>query len=222
MPVFGCAGLNRTLGTLLAAVLAILVDLAGDQMGWFQSYFLLICTFLGGAIPTMFKFRRPFKDRWNYAVVMSMITFHLLILSKTDQRIQLPLIRLALIGIGFVVAAVVNIALLPNFAGNNVNNLIGANFERAGNVMERCVLEYCQGTVLQQLPDMINHTGNDELHACFHEIMAADSEVEKLVSLSPLLTILVSIVNIVGGGGCLHDHLTRIRVSTLILNKIFI
>lgn len=219
MPVFGCVGLNRTLGTLLAAVLAILVDLAGDQMGWFQSYFLLICTFLGGAIPTMFKFRRPFKDRWNYAVVMSMITFHLLILSKTDQRIQLPLIRLALIGFGFVVASVVNIALLPNFAGNNVNNLIGANFERAGNVMERCVLEYCQGTVLQQLPDMINHTGNDELHACFHEIMAADSEVEKLVSLPPFLIVLVSIVNMVGG--LLHDHLTRIRIYTLILNKIF-
>lgn len=194
MPVFGCAGVNRTLGTLLAALMAILVDLASAQMGWFQSYFLLICTFLGGAIPTMFKFRRPFKDRWNYAVVMSMITFHLLTLTKTDQRVQLSLIRLALIAFGFVVASVVNIAILPNFAGNSVNNLIGANFERAGNVMERCVLEYCQGTVLQQLPDMINHAGNDELHASFHEIMAADSEVEKLVSLSPLLTIPGSIV----------------------------
>lgn len=151
-------------------------------MGVFENFFLLFCTFLGGAIPTMFKFRRPFKDRWNYAVVMSMVTFHLLILTKTDQKIELPLIRLADIAVGFVVASIVNILFLPNFAGNNINNLLAQNFERAGNVVEKCVLEYCKGTVLQHLPEVVTQFADSDLHACFHEIISADSEVEKLVS----------------------------------------
>lgn len=173
-------GLNRTLGTGLASLLALAVDVLGDYMGSYEKYFLLVCTFLGGAIPTIFKFRRPFRDRWNYAVVMSMITFHLLILTQSDEKIKLPLLRLGLIAIGFVIASLVNM-LLPNFAGNNINDLLAKNFERAGNVVEKCVLEYCQGTVLQQLPENLSQAANDELHSCFHEIVAADSEVEKLL-----------------------------------------
>ena len=179
--VVECVGLNRTLGTLMASLLALAVDVLGDYMGSYEKYFLFICTFLGGAIPTMFKFRRPFRDRWNYAVVMSMITFHLLILTQSDEKIKLPLLRLGLIAIGFVIASLVNIILLPNFAGNNINELLATNFERAGNVVEKCVLEYCQGTVLQQLPEVLSQAANDELHSCFHEIVATDSEVEKLV-----------------------------------------
>jgi len=112
---------------------------------------------------------------------MSMITFHLLILTQSDEKKKLPFLRLGLIAIGFVIASLVNLILLPIFAGDNINDLLATNFERAGNVVEKCVREYCQGTVLQQLPEVLNHVANDELHSCFHEILAADSEVEKLV-----------------------------------------
>ena len=165
----------------MAALLALLVDVVGNRMGSYETYFLVLCTFLGGAIPTVFKFRRPFSDRWNYAVVMAMITFHLLILTQSDEKIKLPLVRLVLIAIGFVIASLVNVILLPNFAGTNINDLLATNFVRAANVIERCVLEYCQGTVLQQHPEAHNHAAHDELHRCFHELMAADSEVDKLV-----------------------------------------
>jgi len=173
--------MNRTLGTLLAALLAMLVDVLSKFMGSYDSYFLALCTFLGGAIPTFFKFRRPFSDRWNYAVVMAMITFHLLILTPTDQKLKLPLLRLALIALGFVIASLVNVLLLPNFAGSNVNELLAKNFVRAGDVIETCTVEYCRGTVLQQHPEAHNHARSDELHRCFHEIMFTDSEVDKLV-----------------------------------------
>jgi uncharacterized membrane protein YccC len=178
------SGLNRTLGTLLAAALAMGVVLLGMYLGRYENYFLLVCTFVGGAVPTMFKFREPFKDRWNYAVVMSMITFHLLILSQSDRsaKFTLPLVRFGMIVIGFLIAVLVNILVLPNFAGNNVNNLLATNFERAGNVVEKCVEEYCKGTVLADIPHVLSHTANDELHLSFHEIVAAESEVDKLVS----------------------------------------
>lgn len=165
----------------MASFLALSFDYLGDYMGSYEKYLIFICTFLGGAIPTMFKFRRPFRDRWNYAVVMSMITFHLLILTQSDEKKKLPMLRLGLIAIGFVIASLVNLLVLPVFAGNNINDLLADNFDRAGNVVEKCVLEYCQGTVLQQLPEVLSHVANDELHSCFHEILSADSEVEKLV-----------------------------------------
>ncbi|CAK9234206.1 unnamed protein product [Sphagnum troendelagicum] len=176
-------GLNRTLGTLLAAALAMGVVVLGMYLGSYENYFLLVCTFLGGAVPTMFKFREPFKDRWNYAVVMSMITFHLLILSQSDRsaKFKLPLVRFGMIVIGFLIAVLVNILVLPNFAGNNVNNLLATNFERAGNVVEKCVEEYCKGTVLADMPHVLSHATNDELHLSFHEIVAAESEVDKLL-----------------------------------------
>ncbi|CAK9215831.1 unnamed protein product [Sphagnum troendelagicum] len=177
-------GLNRTMGTSLAAALALVVDFIGSFLGKNENYFLLICTFLGGALPTIFKFRRPFKDRWNYAVVMSMITFHLLILNQSDRhsKFRLPMIRIATIAIGFLIATFINVLLLPNFAGNNVNNLLATNFERAGNVVERCVGEYCKGTVLDELPEVLTDVATDDLHSCFHEIVAADSELEKLLN----------------------------------------
>jgi hypothetical protein len=178
------SGVNRTVGTSLAAALALVVDIIGSFLGKNENYFLLICTFLGGALPTIFKFRQPFKDRWNYAVVMSMITFHLLILNQSDRhsKFRLPMIRIATIAIGFVIATFINVLILPNFAGNNVNNLLATNFERAGNVVERCVGEYCKGTVLDELPEVLTNVATDDLHSCFHEIVAADSELEKLVS----------------------------------------
>ncbi|KAH8974606.1 hypothetical protein BDL97_01G110300 [Sphagnum fallax] len=177
-------GVNRTLGTSLAAALALAVDIIGNLLGAYENHFLLFCTFLGGAIPTVFKFRQPFKDRWNYAVVMSMITFHLLILTQSDpnSKMRLPVIRFATIAIGFVIATVVNVVLLPNFAGNNVNNLLATNFERAGNVVEKCVQVYCKGTVLDDFPDILRHAANDDLHASFHEILSTDSELEKLLT----------------------------------------
>jgi hypothetical protein len=188
-------GVNRTLGTSLAAALALAVDIIGNLLGAYENRFLLFCTFLGGAIPTVFKFRQPFKDRWNYAVVMSMITFHLLILTQSDHnsKMRLPIIRFATIAIGFVVATVVNVVLLPNFAGNNVNNLLATNFERAGNVVEKCVQVYCRGTVLDDFPDTLHHAANDDLHASFHEILSTDSELEKLVSAGTFLGLSLSV-----------------------------
>lgn len=166
----------------MAALLALLVDVLGSLMGSsYETYFLAVCTFLGGVIPTMFKFRRPFSDRWNYAVVMAMVTFHLLILTQSDEKSKLPVLRLALIAIGFVIASLINLLCLPNFAGTNINDLLATNFVRAGDVIERCVLEYCHGTVLQQHPEAHDHAANDDLHSCFHEIMAKDSEVDTLV-----------------------------------------
>lgn len=189
-------GINRTLGTLAAAMLALMVNYLAPMCGDYEPYFVIFWVFFGGAVATMFKFRRPFKDRWNYAVAMSMITFHILILSKSDykDKIRLPMIRLVTIIIGFLAASLVNLSVAPKYAGTTINELVAKNFERAGNVMERCVIAYCEGTVLEQVPDILaGKSEDDNIHMSFHEIVSADSEVDKLVSAlfpRPLLLLL--------------------------------
>lgn len=213
-------GINRTLGTLVAALMALFVNLLAPSWGSYEPYFILACVFLGAAIPTVFKFRRPFKDKWNYAVVMSMITFHLLILSgasaggggvpvpadytdddpnPTDpatpallafaynvKKLSLPLIRLCTIAIGFLVAALVNLSFAPHFAGDTVNRLVAKNFHTAGTVVDRCVRDYSSGTVLEPVPEVLRKkTPLDNIYTSFYEILAADSEVDKLMKAVP-------------------------------------
>lgn len=181
-------GMNRTFGTLAAAAVAVLVDFLASKCGKYEPHFVVLWAFIGGAIPTMFKFRPPFKDRWNYAVAMSMVTFHILILSQSqyEDKIKLPEIRMVTILIGFLVATLVNIAVAPKFAGTRISDLVAKNFERAGNVIERCVIAYSEGAVLEQVHDIRSGKSEDDnIHTAFHEIVAADAQVSKLLKAVP-------------------------------------
>ncbi|KAL2612018.1 hypothetical protein R1flu_023710 [Riccia fluitans] len=181
-------GLNRTLGTLAAAVLALGVNYYAVNLGAYEPFYIMGWVFFGAALATMFKFRRPFKDRWNYAVAISMITFHILILSKSEHKdkIVLPLIRLATIVIGFLTMSLVNLGIAPKYAGSGISELIAKNFERAGTAMERCVTFYLEGKVLDQVGDILTgRKQDDSVHTTFTEMVAADAECDKLLKAVP-------------------------------------
>ncbi|KAG6547967.1 hypothetical protein Mapa_010789 [Marchantia paleacea] len=143
-------------------------------MGW---------VFYGAGLATMFKFNRPFKDRWNYAVAMSMIIFHILILSKSDykDKVVLPLIRLVTIIIGFLTMSLVNLGIAPNYAGSSINELVGKNFKKARTLLERCVSLYLEGKVLDQVGDILTvKKQDDNIHKSFTEMVANDVDCDKL------------------------------------------
>jgi hypothetical protein len=48
------SGVNHTLQTSLTAALALDVDVIGNLLDRYENYFVLFCTFLGGAIPIIF------------------------------------------------------------------------------------------------------------------------------------------------------------------------
>jgi hypothetical protein len=49
----------------------------------------------------------------------------------------MPLARFLTIVGGFIFAAVVNLAVKPNFAGDNLHNLVSKNFKTAADVVEK-------------------------------------------------------------------------------------
>ncbi|BBN16348.1 aluminum-activated malate transporter family protein [Marchantia polymorpha subsp. ruderalis] len=181
-------GLNRTFGTLAAAALALGVNYFAVYLGVYEPFYIMGWVFFGAGLATMFKFRRPFKDRWNYAVAMSMITFHILILSKSDykDKVVLPLIRLATIIIGFLTMSLVNLGIAPKYAGSSINELVGKNFKKAGTVLERCVSFYLDGKVLDQVGDILTGKKQDDnIHKSFTEMVATDADCDKLLKAVP-------------------------------------
>jgi hypothetical protein len=61
---FYSKGLNRTAGTLVAGIIALCVNKGGPYLGEVYPYFVVLCVFVGGSIPTFFRFRPPFKERY--------------------------------------------------------------------------------------------------------------------------------------------------------------
>ncbi|GJP49707.1 hypothetical protein CLOM_g8886 [Closterium sp. NIES-68] len=55
-------GINRTAGTLLAALLALGVNHVTPHLGSLKPLFLAILVFWGSVIPTYYRYRPPFKD----------------------------------------------------------------------------------------------------------------------------------------------------------------
>ncbi|CAM6100914.1 unnamed protein product [Calypogeia fissa] len=181
-------GINLTLGTLTAAALALFVNFLTQMSGKYEPFFLIFMVFLSGALATMFKFRPPFRDRWNLAVAISLIVFHVLVLAKVDfkNKVISPFVLLASIVIGFFMASVVTLGVAPKYAGSAINELVAKNFERAGNVMERCVSAYCEGIVLEEVTVIGAGEADDHnIHISLHEIAADESEVERLLKAVP-------------------------------------
>lgn len=180
-------GINQTLGCLAAAALALLVMFLGPMWGDYESYFVVVCVFLGAALVTMCKSRMDV--RWNLGATATLIIFHILILSKGEMKdkMKTPELLLVVILIGFFAAALVNISVAPKFAGTVINELLARNFDRTGDAIERSVVAYREGKELEHvLPHVVEgDSGDKDVHLSYKEIVADNSEVGKLLKAVP-------------------------------------
>eukprot|EP00897_Mesotaenium_endlicherianum_P001301 jgi/Mesen1/1199/ME000128S00182 len=182
-------GINRVLGTLAAGILAVGINHIAPLSGIFHPYFVLICVFVSSVILTFYKYRPPFKDRWNYAFVISMLTFHILIITgyQNEEKIITPLLRFLMILLGFMVANMVQLAFKPAYAGDALHTLVSKNFHSAANVLERCIEEYEKGSVLPQVPDLFSgrRKGDNSVPSLYHQVVMSDAEVDKHLAAVP-------------------------------------
>ncbi|GAQ81186.1 Aluminium activated malate transporter family protein [Klebsormidium nitens] len=178
-------GFNRIMGTVIAGGLALAVNRTAPLLGAFEPYFVLLSIFTTTWIPVYLRFSSPLKDQWNYACSMATITAHLLILGgykQAGEAIKMPMARFLTIVGGFVLAAVVNLMVKPNFAGDNLHALVSKNFKTAADVAEKCVEEYAKGTELDPVPEILaGKKIEDQLHSLYHGIVMSESEVDKMM-----------------------------------------
>uniref|UniRef100_A0A7N0RGU3 Aluminum-activated malate transporter n=1 Tax=Kalanchoe fedtschenkoi TaxID=63787 RepID=A0A7N0RGU3_KALFE len=124
--------LNRDFATLLAGALGILAEylarLSGDQG---KPILLGVFVFFLAAASTFTRFFPKVKARYDYGVLIFILTFSLVAVSgaRVTDVMELALQRLSTIIIGASTCLVISIFVYPVWAGEDLHNLVALNLE---------------------------------------------------------------------------------------------
>eukprot|EP00258_Populus_trichocarpa_P014650 XP_006369382.2 aluminum-activated malate transporter 2 [Populus trichocarpa] len=135
-------GLNRGMATLLAGALGIGAHyLAGGPI------LILFLVFLQATISTFLRFLPKIKARYDYAMLIFILTFSMITVSGFQENIlESAQSRLSTVSIGAAVCVIVSIVIFPVWAGEDLHNLIALNIEKLGNSLEGFGDEYFKRT----------------------------------------------------------------------------
>ncbi|XP_048324941.1 aluminum-activated malate transporter 2 [Ziziphus jujuba] len=138
-------GVNRGLATLLAGALGVgahhLASLSG-QIG--EPILLGFFVFLQATTSTFIRFFPKIKARYDYGLLIFILTFALVSVSgyRDDEILELAHKRLSTILIGGSACVVLSILVCPVWAGADLHSLIALNIEKLGNFLEGFGSEY--------------------------------------------------------------------------------
>ncbi|XP_042502966.1 aluminum-activated malate transporter 8 [Macadamia integrifolia] len=138
-------GLNRVFATLLAGALGVgahqLASLCGHKG---EPIILGLSTFLLAAASTFSRFFPRIKQRYDYGVVIFILTFSLVSVSgyRVDKIIELAHQRLSTIIIGGLTCVTVSIFICPVWAGEDLHHMVAQNMEKIACFLEGFGEEY--------------------------------------------------------------------------------
>lgn len=138
-------GLNRGLATLVAGVLGFgahhLASLSGEKG---QPIVLGLFVFLLAGVVTFVRFFPRLKARYDYGLLILMLTFCLVSMSgfREDEILNVAHTRVSTILIGSFTSVFVCICVCPVWAGDDLHNLVASNLEKLGSFMEGFGVEY--------------------------------------------------------------------------------
>ncbi|KAF2302523.1 hypothetical protein GH714_037019 [Hevea brasiliensis] len=138
-------GLNRGVATLVAGALGVgahhLAKLSGS-VG--EPTLLGFFVFLQAAITTFMRFFPKIKARYDYGLLIFILTFSLVSVSgfREDEILELAHRRLSTIIIGASACVIISILFFPVWAGEDLHNLIALNMEKLGNFSQGFADEY--------------------------------------------------------------------------------
>ncbi|KAJ7541860.1 hypothetical protein O6H91_10G080100 [Diphasiastrum complanatum] len=140
-----CKGLNRGFGTFVAALLALgishLSAYAGDQA---EAVIVGFSVFIIGAGSTFVRFLPKIKARFDYGVVIFLLTFSMIVvLGYQDiDSVRTSLDRLFTICIGCGISLIISVLVCPIWAGEDLQLLIVSNLRKLSLSLKECVAKY--------------------------------------------------------------------------------
>eukprot|EP00249_Psilotum_nudum_P002652 c15778_g1_i1 orf=683-2353(-) len=179
-------GLNRGIGTLVAGLLAIVVgELArmGGEVG--HPIIIGISVFIIGGTVTYGKLLPPMKS-YEFGFRTFLITFCLIMV--TGYRIGNPLTtavnRFLVIALGGTIGLVINLFILPSWAGEELHEFVSKNFSSVADSLEVCVQEYLRGRVLERAPTKIimGQVADDPVYKGYRAALFSASKEETLAN----------------------------------------
>ncbi|KAF3961677.1 hypothetical protein CMV_013728 [Castanea mollissima] len=174
-------GLNRALATLLAGALGLAAHHLANLSGHIGEPILLgLFVFIQAATSTFVRFFPKIKARYDYGLLIFILTFSLISVSgfRDAEILELAYKRLSTILIGGSSCVIISILVRPIWAGEDLHNLIALNMEKLANFLEHpSVTEYFKTSengesndgksFLQGYKSVLNSKSNEESLANF-------------------------------------------------------
>ncbi|KAK9280012.1 hypothetical protein L1049_013697 [Liquidambar formosana] len=138
-------GLNRIFATMAAGALGVkahdLASLSGEKG---EPVLLGFFVFLIGAAFTFLRFFPEIKARYDYGLMIFILTFSLVTVSsyREDEVLVFAHQRLSTVAIGSCISVIVCIFICPVWVGEDLQNLVAVNIEKLGSFLEGFGVEY--------------------------------------------------------------------------------
>ncbi|KAL5709116.1 hypothetical protein ACHQM5_019838 [Ranunculus cassubicifolius] len=170
-------GFNRGVATCLAGALGVgahqLASLAGEQG---EPIVLGFFVFLLAAAASFSRFFPEIKARYDYGVLIFILTFSLVAVSgyRVEKIIELAHQRLSTILLGSFICVFISVFVYPVWAGEELHNQIANNMEKVADFLEGFAGEYfeTEGTksdklFLERYKTVLNTKATEEAMANF-------------------------------------------------------
>lgn len=142
-------GLNRGIGTVVAGCLAVSVGYIAEKAGTVGEAILIGAScFSLGAAATFFRFFPKIKTKYDYGVLIFILTFNMITVSgyRVDNIFRMAYERLSTISIGCAVSLLISFCIFPIWAGEDLHNSIINRFEGLADSIKGCMVEYLKGS----------------------------------------------------------------------------
>ncbi|KAG6632023.1 aluminum-activated malate transporter 2-like [Carya illinoinensis] len=172
-------GLNRGLATFIAGALGFgahyLASRSGDKV---EPMLLGLFVFLIAGLVTFIRFFPQMKARYDYGLLIFMLTFCLVSISgyRDEDLLDVAHRRVSTILIGSFTSVFVCICICPVWAGDDLHNLVASNIENLGSFLQGFGIEYfkisgefgeSKTAVMQRYKTVLNSKQSEESLANF-------------------------------------------------------
>ncbi|KAF5811198.1 putative aluminum-activated malate transporter [Helianthus annuus] len=138
-------GLLRVIGTILGGALGCLVAFLAEDFGKIGYTTVSgMSVFVLGAMATYCRMIPSIKRRWDYGIMIFILTFNLVAVSgvRADKILDVARLRLIAIGMGVAVCIITNLFIFPMWASDELHNLTSSKFNKLACCIEECMEAY--------------------------------------------------------------------------------
>ncbi|KAK7270264.1 hypothetical protein RIF29_23279 [Crotalaria pallida] len=211
-------GLNRGMGTILGGGLGCIAAVLAQNFGVVgNSIIIAISIFIFGSIGTYFRLVPSIKKRYEYGVMIFILTYNLILVSgvRSDQKVwDLARERLLTILMGFIMCICVNLFVFPLWASDELHDSTVSRFQDLANTIQGCLDEYVKSASQKEnqpaasfsvCQSLLNSKSKDELLANFakwepwHGKFGFSYPWEKYLNIGEVLRELAAIILAFGG-----------------------